>query len=90
MELAHPGTDTVREVLSRCAARGLEPPSKNTVLRRMAAAQAQRELDLALDPAALVAPGALHAVAPLDLVQIDHTLADVVVVAGQRPGRRDP
>ena len=35
---------------------------------------------LANSPDALIAPGALHAAHPLDIVQIDHTQADVFVV----------
>src|SRR5215210_1570340 len=37
-------------------------------------------MDLAMDPRALVAPGELTSSEPLGLVQIDHTLADVIVV----------
>ena len=35
---------------------------------------------LAADPDALIAPGNFGAAKPLDIVQVDHTQADVVVV----------
>lgn len=78
--LAHPILDTHMEVRQRCAKLGLKPPARNTVERRV---HTQREAELALlasRPGAGVAPGSFGAGHALEVVQIDHTQSDVIVV----------
>lgn len=79
-ELAHPFLDAYNEVRQRCSATGLKSPARNTVVSRI---RAHREAELALQsaqPDAEVAPGSFGATWPLELVQIDHTPADVLIV----------
>lgn len=79
-ELAHPALDVHMEIRRRCLKAGLSAPSRSTVSRRL---KAHRELELlaaSQDPSAAVAPGSFGAAHPLDVVQIDHTQADVFVV----------
>ena len=79
-ELAHPVLDTHTEVKRRCHGVGLGAPSRNTVERRMTAyrqAQLSRE---AAQPGAQIAPSNFGASWPLEIVQIDHTQADVLIV----------
>ena len=79
-ELAHPLLDTWLEIRRRCLLAAVVAPGRNTVARRMAEHRdAQAEL-LATDPTAQIAPGNFVASAPLEIVQIDHTQADVEVV----------
>ena len=78
--LAHPLLDLVTEVRSRCARTGLQMPSRNTVARRWSAHREALALEHAKLPAASVPPGSLVAARPLEIVQIDHTQADVMVV----------
>jgi putative transposase len=59
---------------------GLKPPGRNTVARRWAEYREAQAAALADDPSAAVAPGTFSAAAPLDIVQIDHTQTDVIVV----------
>lgn len=75
----------VGEVRAECAARGYQPPARQTikarlnamdqreVLRKQKGAKAARE---AFAPV----PGAYNVERPLNVVQIDHTLADIVLV----------
>lgn len=79
-DVAHPVLDAHMEVRRRCRELDLTAPARNTVQRRM---QAHRDAELALlasGPDAAIAPGTFEASWPLELVQIDHTQADVVVV----------
>ncbi|WP_376093938.1 Mu transposase C-terminal domain-containing protein (plasmid) [Roseomonas sp. CCTCC AB2023176] len=84
--------DLMREIARRCAERGLVAPSRRAVTlrvraldrvkvlrRRSGAAHARRKLGLIA--------GHLTEERPLALVQVDHTLADVMVVAasGRHP-----
>jgi putative transposase len=78
--LAHPLRDVTVEIRSRCRRAGVEPASRSTVARRLAAHREAEATALAAQPGALVPPGHLVAVRPLQLVQIDHTQADVFVV----------
>ena len=78
--LAHPLLDLVTEVRSRCTRAGLQLPSRNTVARRWSAYREAQALEHAKLPAAAVPPGSLIAARPLEIVQIDHTQADVIVV----------
>ena len=77
---AHPLLDMFMEVRRRCARAGLQAPSRNTVARRWTDHREALALEQAKSPAASVAPGSLVAARPLEIVQIDHTQADVLVV----------
>ena len=79
-ELAHPVLDTHTEVRSRCHRTGLVSPSRNTVARRMAAHRQAQLSYQAMQPGAEVPPGSFNASWPLEIVQIDHTQADVLIV----------
>jgi putative transposase len=77
--------EVVRRVGLRCSAEGLTPPSRNTVLarvqtldpRQVAKARLQPgEASVLYDPV----PGTYKVERALDVVQIDHTRADVIVV----------
>ena len=72
----------VKEALGRCRQAGVAPPSPNTVRRRLKAlplAELRRrgEAHPRTDPVHGHAPPARH---PLDLVQVDHTPVDLVLV----------
>jgi putative transposase len=79
-ELAHPLLDAWREVKQRCAKLQLKAPGRNTVARRMAAHRDDELALLAARPDAKIAPGSFGATWPLEIVQIDHTPADVTIV----------
>lgn len=79
-ELAHPILDAHMEVRSRCRQLGLKPPSRNTLQRRVTAHRDAELAVLAARPGASIAPGSFGADWPLQIVQIDHTQADVLVV----------
>lgn len=79
-QLAHPVLDTYMQVRKRCSDAGLKPPSRNTVDRRLKAHRAAELAAAAADPSAAIAPGNFGAANPLDIVQIDHTQADVLIV----------
>ncbi len=68
------------EVRRHCRRSGIKPVSRATVARRWEALRTQQTLALASEPEAEVPPGHLVATKPLELVQIDHTQADVFVV----------
>ena len=65
--------DLVEEVMRRCTRAGIPTPSRRAIALRW-----KRALAEAVPAAA--APGALEVAGPLDLVQIDHTVSDVMVV----------
>jgi putative transposase len=72
----------VREIIGRCGAEQLPVPSANTIRRRIKAlslADRRRrgEEHPQIDPVHGHAPAARH---PLDLVQIDHTPVDLILV----------
>jgi len=78
-------THLVGEVRRRCRQAGLEPPSRSTVERRLAQRAssevvARREGRKAARDRYAPAAGSIEAPWPLSLVQIDHTLVDVIVV----------
>lgn len=79
-ELAHPLLDTWMEIRVRCMHAALAAPGRNTVARRIAEHRNAEAALLATDPAAQTAPGNFVANAPLEIIQIDHTQADVEVV----------
>ncbi|MCB1349223.1 MAG: DDE-type integrase/transposase/recombinase [Maritimibacter sp.] len=74
-----------REVAADCRARGLAPPSIRRLgrwlaLKDQAKLMARREGKDKAERGHLATPGSLTANRPLDIVQIDHTRADVTVV----------
>ncbi|CAN7743312.1 DDE-type integrase/transposase/recombinase [Variovorax sp. LjRoot290] len=79
-QLAHPMRDVTMEVRRNCKRAGIKPVSRATVARRWEALRAQQALALANEPGAAIPPGHLIATKPLELVQIDHTQADLFVV----------
>src|ERR1700686_4048741 len=79
-QLAHALADLVVEVRRRCAQAGVPPPSRNTVARWWAGHREARALDRANAPESAVPPGNFVVRNPLDVVQVDHTQADVMVV----------
>ncbi|CAE6806862.1 hypothetical protein R69658_05226 [Paraburkholderia aspalathi] len=80
-QLAHPATDLMLEVRRKCELAGLQPPSRTTIGRRWAQHREADALKRAALPDAITAPGSLVAKYPLEIVQVDHTLADVVLVS---------
>ena len=80
-----PMEETYREVVRRCHKHNLPPPSRNSVIKRIRALDARlvarkRLGAKASEAVTLSTPGALEATQALELVQIDHTLADVMIV----------
>ena len=80
-----PMEETYREVVRRCRQRDLPAPARNSVIRRIRALDARlvarrRMGAKASEAIALSTPGTLEAMQALELVQIDHTLADVMIV----------
>jgi len=74
-----------REVATDCKAKGLAPPSIRRLgrwldLKDQAKLMARREGKDKAERRHLATPGTLTAAHPLDIVQIDHTKADVTVV----------
>ena len=74
-----------REVAADCKAKGLAPPSIRRLgrwldLKDQAKLMARREGKDKAERRHLATPGTLTAARPLDIVQIDHTKADVTVV----------
>ncbi len=74
----------VREVQIDCVAAGLKPPHRRTIKARLEdiapAKRAARRGERKLEAASKATPGELRASRPLEIVQIDHTKADVFVV----------
>ena len=79
-ELAHRTLDTYNEVRRRCLELGLKAPARNTVARRIASHRDMELKFLASSVDAQIAPGSFGATWPLEIVQIDHTPADVLIV----------
>lgn len=77
--------DLLKEVRCRCIAAGLLPPSRKAITARLQTRHprdvvAKREGRKAARDRYLPALGSLEANWPLSLIQIDHTLVDVIVV----------
>lgn len=79
-EIAHLQKDLSTEVRRSCHKLGIDAPSRHTVTRRLVEHQEAQLAALAKAPNALVAPGAFGAAHPLEIVQMDHTQADLFVV----------
>ncbi len=78
-------TDLVREIRRRCLALGVTPPGRKAITARVRARPrrevvARREGHKAARDRFAPAVGSLEASWPLSLVQVDHTLVDVIVV----------
>ena len=75
----------VRKVLAECKKKNVNPPSKNTIRNRVAALNEydrlamRRGKSVARDKYA-PAPGSFESAYPLQIVQIDHTKADIILV----------
>ncbi len=75
----------VREIRAECEAKGFRPPTRKTVKARLDAMD-QREVLRKRNGAKEAAkvfvarPGRLEATKPLEIVQIDHTPADIILV----------
>lgn len=77
--------EVVRQVQLRCAAERLDPPSRKPILARVRDLDIRQVARARLQPAEAAAlyepvPGKYNVERALDVVQIDHTRADVVVV----------
>ncbi len=79
-ELAHPLNDITMEVRRLCRNERIEAPSRHTIARRWERHKEAFAAQLANDQDALIPPGHLTSGIPLEIVQIDHTQADVFVV----------
>jgi putative transposase len=80
-----PMEEVYKEVKRQCRAKSLVPPARNSVSKRIRALDARlvarRRLGTkSAESIALSTPGMLEATDALELVQIDHTLADVMIV----------
>jgi putative transposase len=80
-----PMESVYKEVKRRCHAEKRITPSRNSVLRRIRALDARlvarkRLGSKSAESIALSTPGMLEATEALELIQIDHTLADVMIV----------
>ena len=78
--IAHPQLDITKEVRRRCVRAGLEPPSRNTVARRWRRHQEALAVAESNRLEATIPPGNFTVENTLDVVEIDHTQADVMVV----------
>ena len=79
-QLAHPLTSLVVEVRRRCTEAGVSSPSRDTVARRWTSHKREEAMERAKNPKSAIAPGNFIVGNPLDVVQIDHTQADLMVV----------
>jgi putative transposase len=84
----------VHEIRTRCLQEGLPPPNWRTIKRRLldvdVRTRARRRGETAILKATASTPGAYSASRPLEIVQIDHTKVDVIVVdeeTGEPRGR---
>ncbi|MER8479734.1 DDE-type integrase/transposase/recombinase [Mesorhizobium sp. M0142] len=74
----------VRDVQTNCTSAGLKPPHRRTIVARLneidLQKRAKRRGEQKIVKATTPVPGAFGASRPLEVVQIDHTKADVFVV----------
>jgi putative transposase len=79
--------DLVNRVREKCKAEGLIPPSWRTVRSRVESVdlkcRAARRKDQRMSAGLQATPGSLTTTLPLEIVQVDHTIVDVVVVDEQ-------
>jgi putative transposase len=74
----------VREVRTNCISAGLKPPHRRTIMARLEdidlQKRARRRGEKKIAKATMAVPGSFGASRPLEVVQIDHTKADIFVV----------
>jgi putative transposase len=74
----------VRDIETDCRVAGLKPPHRRTIETRLKDVdlrkRARRRGEHKVEKAATAVPGSLTASRPLEIVQIDHTKADIFVV----------
>ena len=74
----------VREVRTNCISAGLKPPHRRTIMARLEdidlQKRAKRRGEKKMVKATTAVPGSFGASRPLEVVQIDHTKADIFVV----------
>lgn len=74
----------VRDVHTNCISAGLKPPHRRTILARVRdidlKKRAKRRGEQQIVKATTPVPGSFEVACPLDVVQIDHTKADIFVV----------
>jgi putative transposase len=79
-----PVSELVRMIQARCMEAGLKPPHRRTIEARIKDVdlqdRARRRGDEATVKATTSVPGALRTTRPLEVVQLDHTRADIFVV----------
>lgn len=79
-----PVSQLVRDIQTDCAVAGLKPPHRRTIEKRLGdldlRQRAQRRGEQKIEKATTAVPGTLRASRPLEIVQIDHTKADIFVV----------
>ncbi len=79
-----PISQLVRDIQTDCSVAGLKPPHRRTVEKRLGDLdlrhRAQRRGEAKIEKATTAVPGTLRTSRPLEIVQIDHTKADVFVV----------
>ena len=79
-QLAHPSTDLFLEIGRRCASSDVACPSRQTTARRWKKQLEEDALKRAALPNAQLAPGNFLVKRALEVVQVGHTQADVLVV----------
>lgn len=74
----------VRDVQTNCISAGLKPPHRRTIMARLEdidlRQRAKRRGEHKIEKATTAVPGSLNVSRPLQVVQIDHTKADIFVV----------
>ena len=74
----------VRDVRTNCVSAGLKPPHRRTIVARLEdidlQKRARRRGEQKIVKATTAVPGVFSAARPLEVVQIDHTKADIFVV----------
>ena len=74
----------VREVRTNCISAGLKPPHRRTIVARLEdidlQERAKRRGEQKIVKATMAVPGSFEVSRPLEVVQIDHTKADIFVV----------
>ena len=79
-----PVSELVRQVWARCMQVGLKPPHRRTIVARLkdidVQHRARRQGEDKIIKATSAVPGAFRTERPLEVIQIDHTKADIFVV----------
>ena len=81
----------VRDIETDCRVAGLKPPHRRTIEARLEDVdlrkRAQRRGEHKIEKAATAVPGTLTASRPLEIVQIDHTKADIFCLTSAPTGQ---